>query len=408
MSDRSLSPARVSLIDRALSGIVRTIAHAILRWEPAGSVLVRLPSGEEVRFGRADGSGEPVLVVNRLSGVTRALRRGAMGFAEAYMAGDIECTDLTALMRFFMRNESRFKASRLGLFRHPRDVRHAHRARANTLTGSRRNIMEHYDLGNDFFQAWLDDALIYSSAYYASPGLSLADAQAAKLDLVLDQLALEEGSRVLEIGCGWGALALRAAERFGADVTGITISPEQLAFAQGEARRRGLDGQAGFRLEDYRETRGRFDRVMSVEMIEAVGEAYWPVYFTTLSDRLVDGGIAAIQAITIDETRFESYRRKPDFIQRYIFPGGMLPTRTLIKEHAARAGLVLENAVHFGESYALTLRAWRRRFDESWPQIRRLGFDEAFARRWRYYLAYCETGFLEKAIDVGVYRLRKT
>jgi cyclopropane-fatty-acyl-phospholipid synthase len=330
-----------------------------------------------------------------------------LGFAEAYINGDVACSDLTQLFRFFVRNRAGLLQSNRGLFKVRLGDRIGHLTRRNSRMGSRRNISEHYDLGNDFYRLWLDGEMNYSSAFFAGGAPSLEAAQTAKLDLVLEVLGPSTGATILEIGCGWGAFARRAARVCDAHVTGITLSHAQLVHARKKAAKENLSRQCVVTLQDYRDVAGSYDHIVSIEMIEAVGHDYWPSYFRVLSERLKSGGTAAIQAITIDEARFERYRRSADFIQRYIFPGGMLPTVNIIRDQAMRAGLALERIEHFGQCYARTLREWRLRFDEAWPQIGKLGFDDQFRRKWRYYLAYCEAGFLENAIDVGIYRLRK-
>ena len=281
-----------------------------------------------------------------------------------------------------------------------------HRHRANSREGSKRNIADHYDLGNAFYRLWLDPGMTYSSAIFESAGETLEAAQERKYQRILEWLEAEPGQRLLEIGFGWGGLAERAA-RQDLHVTGLTLSREQLAYARERMQEIGLFARTDLRYEDYRDASGRYDRIASIEMIEAVGAENWPLYFKTLRDRLMPGGIAVLQAITIAEAHFETYRRKPDFIQRYIFPGGMLPTAAIIREEAERAGLVLDRSETFGASYALTLWRWLERFDRAWPELRKLGFDDAFRRLWTYYLTYCAVGFETGRIDVGLYRVRR-
>jgi cyclopropane-fatty-acyl-phospholipid synthase len=281
-----------------------------------------------------------------------------------------------------------------------------HRSRSNTRRGSRRNIEAHYDLGNAFYRLWLDAGMTYSSGIYRSDTDTLETAQAEKYRSIIAALELESGHHLLEIGCGWGGLA-EAAARAGAHVTGTTISAEQLTASRERMAAAGLAGRVSLHFEDYRDTRGTFDRIASVEMIEAVGANNWATYFRTLADRLRPGGVSVIQAITIRPDLYDSYRRNPDFIQRYIFPGGMLPTVPKMQEHCRAAGLAFETVETFGASYARTLREWRRRFEAAWPRIAAIGFDERFRRMWEYYLAYCTVGFECRTIDVGLYRLRK-
>ncbi|MEZ5878615.1 MAG: cyclopropane-fatty-acyl-phospholipid synthase family protein [Tepidamorphaceae bacterium] len=337
----------------------------------------------------------------------KAMLRGKLGFAESYMTGDIEISDLTALFRFFLRNEDRFAEAGRSFFKVRLPDRLFHKRRHNSRKNSRRNISAHYDLSNAFFALWLDPRMIYSSALYEDQDETLDEAQRNKIARIIELLDIRPGHNVLEIGCGWGALARQIAIEGRAHVTGITLSREQLVHCRDEAERLEIPDKCIFRIEDYRETEGTFDRLVSIEMIEAVGEEYWPEYFATLRDRLAPEGAAVIQAITMAEEHYDAYRNGTDFIQRYIFPGGMLPTEKAIRTHAEAAGLVIDHAESFGSSYAQTLREWRRRFEEAWPKIEKLGFDNRFRRLWRYYLTYCEAGFEEGVIDVGLYRLRR-
>jgi len=278
-----------------------------------------------------------------------------------------------------------------------------HALNRNTRRGSRRNISAHYDLGNDFYARWLDGSMTYSSALFASPEQTLEDAQIAKLDRIIELLDVRGGESILEIGIGWGGLAERLLQTRNCEVCGVTLSASQLEFAQRRLASEIENGQCDLRLQDYRDVNGQFDRIVSIEMLEAVGEAYWPIYFEKLRGNLKPGGRAVLQVISIDETRFADYRRTPDFIQQRIFPGGMLPTRTLIAEHAAAAGLRLIGEELFGDSYARTLAIWKMRFEQAWPEIEPLGFDDRFRRMWIYYLDYCRVGFEMSAVDVGLY-----
>ncbi|MDB5562246.1 MAG: SAM-dependent methyltransferase, partial [Hyphomicrobiales bacterium] len=321
--------------------------------------------------------------------------------------GDIEVDDLTALFRFFLQNRESFENANPGIFRRAANDLAFHLSRANTREGSKENISAHYDLGNDFYTEWLDSTMTYSSAIFSSEGETLEEAQRAKYHRVADMAGVTPGSSVLEIGCGWGGMAETVAKDYGAELYGITLSKEQLKFAQDRLQRQGLDNLATLHFEDYRDTKGQFDHIASIEMIEAVGEDHWPTYFQALFDRLKAGGTAAIQAISITEAEFAIYKSGPDFIQRYIFPGGMLMTKSAMKEQAHRVGLILENVENFRLSYAKTLRLWRERFLDRWSVISPLGYDEAFRRKWVYYLSYCEAGFMEGLIDVGIYQYRK-
>jgi len=372
-----------------------------------GAVTITFPNGKSRTFGRPGTGEHPHLTVHRFSMISETLRRGTVGFAHAYMRGDLEVDDLTALFRYFLQNRNEFQPKGAGWFgRAAQDIAY-HLSRANTIDGSRENISEHYDLGNTFYAEWLDPSMTYSSAVFASDDQTLEQAQHAKYRAVADAAGVKPGESVLEIGCGWGGFAETVAKDYGASVYGITLSREQLAYAEERIRRQGLDNLATFHFEDYRHTEGQYDHIGSIEMIEAVGIENWPSYFQTVHDRLKPGGTAAIQAITINESDFEGYRSTPDFIQRYIFPGGMLMTKTAMREQAKRVGLILENVENFRLSYARTLALWRERFLERWHEIQKLGFDETFKRKWVYYLSYCEAGFAEGSIDVGIYQYRK-
>jgi len=372
-----------------------------------GAVTVVFPNGRTRTVGNPSTGEHTVLKLKNFKVLGEAMRRGTVGFAAAYMNGDIECDDLTALFRFFLQNRDMFDAANPGFFRKAAQDLHYHLSRANTLEGSKQNISEHYDLGNDFYGQWLDPSMTYSSAVFTSGDQSLEEAQLAKYHRVADMAGIKEGSSVLEIGCGWGGFAETVARDYRATLRGITLSAEQLRYGLERLKSQGLDKFASLVFEDYRHTEGQYDHIASIEMIEAVGEDHWPSYFQTVHDRLKPGGTAAIQAITINEADFEHYRKGPDFIQRYIFPGGMLLTKTVMREMGTKVGLVLENADHFRLSYAKTLRLWRERFLERWPMIAPLGYDEHFKRKWVYYLCYCEAGFAEGSIDVGIYQYRR-
>ena len=384
-----------------LGQIVFSIGARLLPQDICGGLTLTMPSGAAHRVGFDSPGITCDLQMKNYRPVWSAIRRGAVGFSESYMSGDIESSDITAVLRFYLQNRHALDSAAKPVFFKSLVDRLLHLMRPNTRNGARRNISAHYDLGNDFYAEWLDSTMSYSSAYYGTGAQSLEAAQIAKYQLVLDALDLKPDSNILEIGCGWGGFAELAAGQ-GHRVTGLTISREQRAFAQER-----LGDRAELRFQDYRDAAGSFDAVASIEMIEAVGEANWPAYFRVLRERLKPGACAAVQAITMDERVYPDYRSSADFIQRYIFPGGMLLTKSILAEQAARAGLAFETLQTFGQDYARTLNLWRERFEGSWATISKRGFDESFRRRWRYYLCYCEAGFTEAAIDVGVYRFRR-
>jgi len=381
--------------------LIAAIGRRLMPREIAGGITLTLPSGKQHRLGFARPGIRCDLQLRNYRPVWSAMRRGAIGFAESFMKGDVETSDMTAVLRFYLQNRDALDRAARPVFSKSIGDRLFHLNRPNTRAGARRNISAHYDLGNNFYAQWLDATMSYSAALFEHAGKSLEAAQIAKYGLVLDALELDRPSDILEIGCGWGGFAEVAAAS-GHRVTGLTISREQLDYARAR-----LGTAAEIRFQDYRDTREQFDAIASIEMIEAVGEANWPIYFGVLHDRLKPGGAAAVQAITIDERFYAGYRAKADFIQRYIFPGGMLMTKQILAEQAARAGLTFETVRCFGQDYARTLALWRERFEAAWSSISGMGFDEPFRRRWHYYLCYCEAGFSEASIDVGVYRFRR-
>ena len=388
-----------------LPGLAGFALRKVLSLIEVGRLVIELPSGAKVERVGARPGPEADLKLNNWRALRRVALSGDVGLASAYFDDDWSSSDLTALFEFAAVNGAHFMDAIEGSAPFRLFNWLAHRAKANTRRGSRRNIEAHYDLGNEFYRLWLDAKMIYSSAIFRSNGATLEQAQEAKLQRVVESLQLGGGDSVLEIGCGWGGLATKIAKDGAARVTGVTISPAQLDKARALVAEHSLEDRVELRLQDYRDIDGRFDRIVSIEMVEAVGREYIPKYFDTIRERLKPGGLCVLQAITIAEDRFAGYCRRPDFIQRYIFPGGFLPSKTFMRETIERAGLKLTAVENFGDSYALTLREWRRRFLEAWPEIEKLGFGPSFKRLWEYYLCYCEAGFRAGAIDVGIYSL---
>ncbi|MDX6748279.1 cyclopropane-fatty-acyl-phospholipid synthase family protein [Geminicoccaceae bacterium 1502E] len=365
-----------------------------------GTLHLSLPGRPTITCRGSEDGPEADLTIHSGRLARRYFLHGSVGVADAYVAGEWETSDLPALLELLDRNHEAWESGYYGSIASRALRRLGHRLRDNTKEGSRRNIHAHYDLGNEFFRAWLDREMLYSAALFEDDAQDLDTAQAAKCRRLARMIGLEPGHRLLEIGSGWGGFACMAAREFGARVTSITISRAQADLARERVREAGLEGQVEIRLQDYRDIEESFDRIASIEMFEAVGERHWPDFFGKLRGCLAPGGRIGLQLITIADPYFQAYRRSPDFIQRYIFPGGMLPSPSVLAHHYARAGLK-ETALHaFAQDYARTLAIWRDRFERAWPHITGQGFDERFRRLWRYYLAYCEAGFRSGSIDV--------
>jgi cyclopropane-fatty-acyl-phospholipid synthase len=364
-----------------------------------GHLELQMPDGTVRSFGDPSSTRTAVLEVRTPRFFRRVLTDGDIGLAEAYMDGDCDSPDLPSLVALLADNEQALGGMAHTNFLHNMALRLLHRRRNNSRKGSKRNIHAHYDLGNRFYGLWLDPTMSYSSALYEGETKSLEAAQTAKYERVLRQLGAKQGDSILEIGCGWGGFAEVAARR-GMRVTAVTISKEQLDYARQRLERAGLADRVDLQFRDYRDLSGQYDHIVSIEMIEAVGERYWPDYFAALKRHLVPGGSAIVQAIVIADEFFASYRHRPDFIQTYIFPGGMLLTPQRIAEQCRKAGLKVAELYSFGLDYARTLETWLGRFDAAAAEVGRLGFDERFRRMWRYYLAYCAAGFATRRTDV--------
>ena len=372
-----------------------------------GTLTVHLPQGEVRSFGH----GEPraSLVLHSWDVCGAVLARGDIGFAEGYLEGEWSTPSLPELLSLLVANRHALEKAVYGHWLGRLAARITHLLNRNTRSGSRRNIAAHYDLGNDFYRLWLDETMNYSSALYAGDASQpLPQAQHAKVRRALVEAGVGPGARVLEIGCGWGALAEKAAAEFGAQVTGVTLSVEQLAYARQRLERAGVADRAELRLQDYRDiTDAPFDAICSIEMVEAVGREYWPTYFQSVARLLRPGGRACIQSIVIDDALWDRYIAGTDFIQQYVFPGGCLPCPREFERHARAAGLEVETVFAFGPDYALTLRLWRERFLAAREAVQALGFDDRFIRLWEFYLCYCEAAFAQGSTDVLQYTLRK-
>jgi cyclopropane-fatty-acyl-phospholipid synthase len=338
----------------------------------------------------------------------RLIREGDLGFCDAYLDGDWSTPDLQAFMDLVHHgNENVYDGfPGMGLVRRFEQLRFW--LQRNSKAQARKNISYHYDLGNDFYGLWLDETMTYSSALFEKDAQqSLEAAQTAKYKSMVDQMGVKPGDHVLEIGCGWGGFAEYAAKERGLRVTALTISKEQFKYAKERIDNAGLSDVVEFKLQDYRDERGRYDGIASIEMFEAVGEKYWPSYFETVRERLKPGAMATLQIITVDHARWHVYKRGVDFIQKYIFPGGMLPSPKVLREQVERAGLVVDKSIEFGKSYDITLRRWHETFNSKWDQITALGFDERFRRMWNFYLTSCAATFDSGNCDVTQITIRR-
>ena len=380
--------------------VFRTVFSLAARNWTYGALTMVLPSGENLSIQGREPGPQGVLAIRDFRCFRRVLASSGIGLAEGYMAGEWDTPDLNALLELLALNLDRIDA----LMRANPVVRlvHSigHALNRNSRAGARRNIEAHYDLGNRFYATWLDRTLSYSSALYDRPDQPLEQAQLNKYAALARSMELRPDHHVLEIGCGWGGFAEFAAREVGARVTGITISPAQFEAARRRMFEQGLGEKADIRLADYRDVTGSFDRIASIEMFEAVGERYWPAYFAKVAEVLKSGGRAGLQIITIKDELFEGYKAQVDFIQRYVFPGGMLPSEARLKEELRRAQLVWQDVTRFGRHYAHTLGEWTDRFQKAWDEIQPMGFDERFRRLWRFYLSYCRAGFLTGRTDV--------
>jgi len=372
-----------------------------------GALHLELPDGKSAHFG--DNSYPVTLRLHNWTLCDAVLKSGDIGFAETYIDGSWTTDNLSGLIELFIHNRQAVESLIYGKWWGNLLYRVRHLFNRNSRSGSRKNIHAHYDIGNNFYRLWLDPSMTYSSALFSNGHAdSLQDGQLAKYRRILKQLNVEAGARILEIGCGWGGFAEVASKEAGATVRGLTLSTEQLQFAQQRLHDGGLAAQADLLLMDYRDIDEQFDAIASIEMFEAVGEAYWPSYFECVSRNLKANGRACIQTIVIADELFERYRTGTDFIQQYIFPGGMLPSPQVFRAQAAKQGLRVVEEISFGLDYARTLAEWRDAFRQQLPQVRALGFDEKFLRTWEFYFGYCEAGFRANSISVMQFTLKKS
>ena len=397
-SDITMTPANSRNVLRDLPFAARQTFQFAMKLTH-GQLRVQLPDGRILRFETANDGPQAMMVVHDLHFADHFSKGGDIGLAEAFLRGEWDTPDLTEFLRLFCVNHAMITQilADKPIIRWLQLLRHWFNR--NTKAGSKRNIHAHYDLGNQFYDKWLDRSMTYSSALFKD-GDDLAAGQQRKYETLARDLGISSQDHVLEIGCGWGGFAEYAAKTIGCRLTGLTISQEQFDYAQKRMFEQGLNEKVTLKFQDYRDETGHYDHIASIEMFEAVGEEFWPVYFRKVSDCLKQGGKAGLQVITIQDRIFGTYRKEMDFIRRYIFPGGMLPSPRIMTDLGASHGLHQIASLEFGKDYATTLGLWRDNFRAVWPELTVMGFDERFRRMWEYYLAYCEAGFLAGNIDV--------
>ena len=407
MTTTTTAPRTAPTLPAGTPAAARTALKLLQRLQH-GHLTVQLPDGTLQHFGQGGGPSAAITLKN-WNVCSAALRSGDIGFAESYIAGDWTTPHLTDLLKLFIANRQQVEGVIYGTWAGRLLYHVKHLLNRNTRANSQKNIHAHYDLGNAFYTLWLDDTMNYSSAWFEGDVTGdLRAAQHAKVRRALRMADVQPGDRVLEIGCGWGALAEMATTEFMASLTGVTLSTEQLAFAQQRMVQHGVEKHADLRLQDYRDVNdGPYDAICSIEMVEAVGREYWPTYFQAVHRLLKPGGRACIQTITIDDALFERYLKSTDFIQQYIFPGGCLPSPGAFRAQAQAAGLEVVDELAFGPDYAETLAQWRTRFLKAEAEVLALGFDQRFLRIWEFYLAYCEAAFAEGNTSVMQFTLRK-
>ena len=380
---------------------MKVLLKSLFKKLTIGHLEVILPNHQTLTFsGRHANDIRADWHFNNWKPIWASLRRGSVGLGESYIKGDWSTSDLKALLTLIAANEKSLLKALEGIDLLRFKDRKYHKENSNTEKQASKNIISHYDLGNTFYSAWLDPSMTYSSAIFDNANVSLELAQQEKYKRLSDMLNIQKGEKVLEIGSGWGGFATYTAKNLQADITGISLSKAQTEYARNQFKNEGIAETARVDIQDYRNTTGEYKHIVSIEMFEAVGEEYWDEYAGKIKDLLASDGAAALQIITIEDARFERYRRTPDFIQRYVFPGGMLPTYKILRSTFERAGLRITDDQSYGNDYAKTLSIWRRNFNEAWADIHKLGFDEEFKRLWEFYLVYCEVGFLQKSIDV--------
>ncbi len=372
-----------------------------------GHLVVKFPSGEKKTYSGIEDGLTASIDIHNYKFLSYIFKRGSVGYAEAYMKGFYSTSNLTNLLMLSHKNEKYFLDNVNSNIFYSTFSKIRHFLKDNSKSQSKKNIKYHYDLGNKFYEQWLDQSMTYSSAIFDNKNTNLLDAQQNKYKKIADSLSLNENSKTLEIGCGWGGFTSFVAKNYKCKVDAITISREQFDYTASKIQKEGLGEKVAVHFKDYREISNKYSNIVSIEMFEAVGKKYWNSYFDIIQNSLAEDGKAALQIITINENRAKDYQNRPDFIQQYIFPGGMLPTKKQLEISAREVGLKCLELLSFGNSYAKTLNIWNAQFQESWNEVARFGFDKKFKRMWEFYFSYCETGFLSSSTDVSHFLLNK-
>ena len=390
-------------LDKTLEKLVKNFLSKI----KYGNLEVKFPSGEKKIYAGIDDGLTASIHIHNYKFLSYIFKRGSVGYAEAYMKGFYTTNNLTNLLMLSHKNEKYFLDNINSNIIYSTLSKIKHFLKDNSKSQSKKNIKYHYDLGNKFYEKWLDQTMTYSSAIFDNQNTNLLDAQQNKYKKIADSLALNENSKTLEIGCGWGGFSSYVAKNYKCKVDAITISKEQFDYTASKIQKEGLGEKVEVLFKDYREINNKYSNIVSIEMFEAVGKKYWNSYFDIIQNSLSDNGKAALQIITINESRAKNYQTRPDFIQQYIFPGGMLPTKKQLENSAKDVGLICLEILSFGKSYARTLNIWNSQFQNSWSDVASFGFDNKFKRMWEYYFSYCETGFLSSSTDVSHFLIKK-
>ncbi len=385
---------------------IEKIAIKLFQKTIYGNLTVFFPSKNYYFFKGKELGVDAVIQLNNFSLIKKILTKGAIGFAESYMDGDFSTKDLKNLLVFAENNRSAFLSfsNEKKLNKIYRKIKHYFNQ--NTISQARKNIKYHYDLGNNFYELWLDETMTYSSGFFSKYNEDLLTSQINKYKKIIEPMNISEKSSILEIGCGWGGFSTFVAKNFNAKIDAITISREQFEYTSKKILKEGLNEKINVKLQDYRNINKKYNNIISIEMFEAVGKKYWPTYFKKIKENLLDNGKAVFQIITISENKREAYQNNPDFIQQYIFPGGILPSKVQLYDMTSSLGLNFSELNSFGESYANTLNLWNRRFQKKWNQISQQGYSERFKRMWEFYFSYCEAGFITKSTDVSQFLLK--